>query len=132
MRDRRTNAVSSSVAQRAMTFQCLVAFVIAVAASTAAFAQPVPVGRVKLVSGAAFIVREQRTIPARVGADLFEADTLTTGTDGRIGVTLRDDTRVSLGQGSEVRLDRFLYAPADGQFAFVLKVFRGVAAYVSG
>jgi len=63
---------------------------------------------------------------------VFEADGLRTGSDGRIGVTLKDDTRVSIGPASEVRLDRFLYVPADGQLGFVLKIVRGVAAYVSG
>jgi hypothetical protein len=49
-----------------------------------------------------------------------------------MGVTLNDETRVSIGPSSEVRLDRFAYAPADGRLAFALKVVRGVAAYVSG
>ena len=47
-------------------------------------------------------------------------------------ITLKDDTRVSLGPSSEVRLDRFVYAPAEGQLGFVLRIVRGVAAYVSG
>jgi hypothetical protein len=37
-----------------------------------------------------------------------------------------------LGPRSEVRIDRFLYSPADGQLAIVLRVVRGLAAYVSG
>jgi hypothetical protein len=49
-----------------------------------------------------------------------------------MGVTLKDDTRVSIGPASEVRLDRFAYAPADGQLGFAMRVVRGVAAYVSG
>jgi hypothetical protein len=31
-----------------------------------------------------------------------------------------------------VHLDRFVYAPGDGHLRFVLKIVRGVAAYVSG
>ena len=63
---------------------------------------------------------------------MYEADGLRTGADGRIGITLKDDTRVSLGPASEVQLERFAYAPSEGQLGFVLKVVRGVAAYVSG
>ena len=106
---------------------------IAALVSSPAFAQqPTPVGRIKLVSGTAFVIHEGRMIPATVGAQLFESDGLTTGPDGRIGVTLRDETRISLGPGSEVHLDRFLYAPADGQLAFVLRIVSGIATYVSG
>lgn len=103
------------------------------AAATPALAQqPVTAGRIKVVSGAAFIVREGATIPAQAGDVVFEADALRTGPDGRVGVTLKDDTRLSLGPSSEVRLERFAYAPAAGSLGMVLKFVRGVAEYVSG
>lgn len=89
-------------------------------------------GLVKVASGAAFVVRNGVAIPATPGQAVLEADVLRTGADGRLGVTLSDDTRVSLGPASEVRLDRFSYASADGAPALVLKFVRGVAAYVSG
>ena len=89
-------------------------------------------GRVKVASGAAFIVRDGRPAPATPGDLVLQADVLRTGPDGRLGVTLNDDTRISLGPASEVRLDRFAYASADGGLQLVLKFVRGVAAYVSG
>jgi len=89
-------------------------------------------GRIKVASGSAFIVRANNQIPAKVGEVVFESDSLRTGADGRIGVTMKDDTRVSLGAASEVRLERFVVAPAEGRLGFVLRVARGVAAYVSG
>jgi len=97
-----------------------------------AFAQQTIAGRIKVASGAAFVVRGGASVPAQAGDALYEADTLRTGTDGRLGVTLKDDTRVSLGPSSEVRLDKFAYAPAEGQIGLVLRIIRGVAAYVSG
>jgi hypothetical protein len=90
------------------------------------------VGRIKVVSGSAFILRQNATIPAELGQMVFESDGLRTGADGRIGVTLKDDTRVSLGPNSEARIDRFVYAPAEGRLGFVFNIVRGVAAYVSG
>ena len=89
-------------------------------------------GRVKVASGAAFVVRQGRTIAATPGQVVLEADVLRTGTDGRLGVTLNDDTRVSLGPTSEIRVDRFSYGSTDGGMALALKFVRGVAAYVSG
>jgi hypothetical protein len=89
-------------------------------------------GRVKVVSGAAFVVREGRPILVTPGQVVLEADILRTGADGRLGVILNDDTRVSLGPASEVRLDRFSYASADGGLRLVLRFVHGVAAYVSG
>ena len=101
-------------------------------AAPASAQQPSPVGRVKVVSGSAFIVRSGGTLRAEVGQALFEADGLRTGEDGRIGVTLDDDTRVSLGPSSEVRLDTFRYAPAEGSVGLAMQFLRGIAVYVSG
>jgi hypothetical protein len=100
--------------------------------ATPALAQQPAAGRVKVASGAAFIVRGGNAVPVRVGEAVYQSDGLRTGADGRIGIMLNDDTRVSLGPSSEVSLDRFAYAPAEGQLGFVLRVVRGVAAYVSG
>ena len=108
------------------------AIIVVVTANPVAAQQPVPAGRVKVVSGTAFVRHQNQQIPATVGTAVFETDTLTTGADGRIGVTLRDETRISLGPQSEIRLDRFQYAPAEGQLAFAMRVARGIATYVSG
>jgi hypothetical protein len=98
----------------------------------ASAAAPVPAGRIKVVSGTVVVVRGNATAPAALGQALFEADTLRTGADGRVGITLNDDTRVSLGPGSEARLDQFVYAPAEGRVGLVLNIVRGLVAYVSG
>jgi hypothetical protein len=103
-----------------------------VLAATPAFAQQAAAGRVKIASGAAYVVRGGEAVPVQVGQPVYEADGLRTGPDGRIGVTLNDETRVSLGPNSEVRLDRFAYAPSEGRLAFVLQMLQGVASYVSG
>lgn len=105
-----------------------------VVAAAPAFAQQpqTSAGRIKIASGSAFIVRAGAMVPAQAGQLVFEADSVRTGADGRLGITLRDDTRISLGPGSEVRVDRFVYAPAEGSMGMVLKVVRGVMAYVSG
>jgi hypothetical protein len=94
--------------------------------------EPTAAGRIKVASGDAFIVRQNASISAQVGMLVFETDALKTGANGHLGVTLRDDTRISLSPGSEVRLDRFQYAPADGRLGFVLKIVSGAIAYISG
>lgn len=113
--------------------RCSFALVVVLFAAAPVQAQERPAaGRVKVVTGSAFVVRAGKAFAAAPGQLVLESDVLRTGTDGRIGVTLNDDTRVSLGPVSEVRLDRFSYASADGGLALVLKFMRGVGAYVSG
>jgi len=102
------------------------------AAAPPALAQSPSAGRIKVASGSAFVVRNEQSIPAQVGQPVFEGDRLRTGADGRIGATLNDETRVSLGPDSEIRLDQFQYSPAEGRLGLVLGIVRGMVAYVSG
>jgi hypothetical protein len=116
-----------------ITRHALLGTLILAGVTTTAMAQPQTVaGRIKIASGSVFIVRAGTVVPAQAGQLVYEADALRTGADGRLGVTLKDDTRVSMGPGSEMRVDRFLYAPAEGRLSLVLNVVRGVVAYVSG
>jgi hypothetical protein len=98
----------------------------------AAFAQQAAAGRIKVVAGSAFIVRNSATVAARAGDEVFASDALQTGVDGSLGVTLKDDTRLSLGPSSEVRLERYVYAPDSGALGMVLNFVRGMGAYISG
>ena len=89
-------------------------------------------GIVKLAEGASSVVRAGQTVPLQPGDAIRESDTLRTGPDGRLGVTLKDGTRLSLGPNSELALTKFAFAPADGQLGLVMRLVRGAVAYVSG
>jgi hypothetical protein len=114
-----------------LRFAAAIGFVVAAVTPVAA-QTPVPAGHIKTVSGAVTIVRANGTTAARPGDPVYATDTLRTSASGSVGVTLRDDTRVSLGPNSEVKVDRYVYAPGEGGLGMVLKFVRGVAVYVSG
>jgi len=115
----------------ALRTTCLLMLLVGLASPAAAQQTPAA-GRIKLASGTVSIVRAGNQLPAKVGEVVLEADALRTGADGRLGVTLKDETRISLAPNSEVRVDRFLYAPSEGRLAFTMRILRGLAAYVSG
>lgn len=118
---------------KALSIAALVALLFGAAeVARSAEAATSSVGLVKVVVGTAVVQRGDQTLPARPGLLLMEGDLLRTGADGRLGVVLRDDTRVSLGPETEIRIDRFVFAPAQGHLALILKMAHGVAAYVSG
>ena len=103
-----------------------------VSATSVAAQEAHPVGVVKTVSGEAFIQREGQLIVARPGASLSLGDVLSTGPAGSIGIILRDDTVLSLGPSSQTGIEKFVYEPAQGNFAMVLRVSRGLIDYLSG
>lgn len=127
------DVVSSPGAVMSNSRMVVAALMLVCTMAAPAVAQERPVaGRIKVSTGAAFVVRDGAQIPAELGQNLFETDGLRTGVDGKIGVTLNDDTRLSLGPNSELKLERFTYAPADSSFGLALKFIRGAATYVSG
>jgi len=127
------DVVSSPEALMTNSRSLVVAVLLLCAVAAPVFAQDRPVaGRIKISTGSAFIVRDGAQTPAQVGQLVFEADGLRTGADGKVGITLNDDTRLSLGPNSELKLERFMYAPADSGFGLVLKFVKGAATYVSG
>ena len=95
-------------------------------------AEPSAAGRIDRLSGTAVILRAGAQVPLKAGDSVLETDVLRTGSDGHIGVTLKDDTRLSLGPASEVRLEKFLYTPSEGKIGLTLRLVRGLMAYVSG
>jgi hypothetical protein len=109
------------------------ALVLVCAGAAPAVAQDRPAaGRVKVATGSAFVVRDGAQVPAQVGQIVFEADGLRTGADGKVGVTLNDDTRLALGPNSELKLEQFKFTPAESGFGLMLKFVKGAATYVSG
>jgi hypothetical protein len=93
---------------------------------------PPVVGLVKTLTGSAVVVRSGTQQPAAIGLPLNQGDTIKTGGNGRMGITLKDGTRLSLGANTEMRIDQFAFAPAQGRLGLALNLLRGVAAYISG
>lgn len=89
-------------------------------------------GCVKTVSGTAVVVRGSQTIPATAGLHLLPNDVLRTATDGHLGAILQDGTGIGLAPNTELKIDSFLYEPANGKLGLALRLFRGVMAYFSG
>lgn len=89
-------------------------------------------GSVKTVRGGVVVRRGANAIPVSEGMHLLLNDVLETSGDGQLGAILQDGTRIALGPNTELTIDRFVFAPADGKFGLLLRLARGVLAYVSG
>ncbi len=105
---------------------------IAVLAAVPLRAAEQPSGIVKVLTGSAVVVHGGEELPLNTGRPIVEGDTIRTAPDGRVGITLKDGTRLSLGGNAELRIDRFAYAPAQGHLALALKLLRGATEYISG
>lgn len=90
------------------------------------------VGSVRKVEGQSWIVRGDTQIPAEQGTRLLVNDVMKTGSDGAMGVILRDDTIIAMGPDSEMVLVEFVFQPEVNRFAMVTQMQKGTFSYLSG
>jgi hypothetical protein len=90
------------------------------------------IGRIKTAVGAGTILRGGTSTPAAPGALLQVSDVITTGKDGRIGITFIDNSRFSVGPNSRVSLSQFEFDDTTHKGKSLTTVDRGSLAVVSG
>ncbi len=90
------------------------------------------VGSVKTVHGSVFVRRGAEKLPCREGVHLLPQDILQTSADSSVGVIFQDGTRIALGPNTELKIDQFVYQPGEGKFGLLVRLARGVMAYISG
>ena len=90
------------------------------------------VGSLKAVRGTVVVRRGTESLPGQQGLHLMAQDIVQTSADGSVGLILQDGTRIALGPSTELKIDQFVYAPVDGKFGLLVRLTRGVMAYISG
>jgi hypothetical protein len=98
----------------------------------AAVAQDDAIGYIKTVQGDAVVVTAGQSVPAVAGAALKRGQTLRTGRDASVGVTLKDNTMLSAGSDSELTVDDFNYAPGTDELKLAIRIAKGSLYYISG
>ena len=100
--------------------------------SASAHAQDATIGYIKSLGGHATVTHGDLTFAAALGGAVHEGDMLRTFWDGALGVTFKDNTRMSMGPSSRVTIPRFIFAPAEEHYGFVLRLVAGTMQYISG
>jgi hypothetical protein len=105
---------------------------VTLAAGFAVGAARAEVGQIKLAKGQVSVDRKGQALPGQVGMLLEASDILKTGSDGSVGITMRDDSLLSAGPNSILSLERFEFDPTTTQGRFDARLHRGTLAVVSG
>ena len=89
-------------------------------------------GQIKTAQGSVEIVRDGQRVAAVAGAHVLQSDSIITGKDGTIGVTLADNSRLSVGPNTVMSLDRYAFDTTTykGQMDASLK--KGTIVVISG
>jgi hypothetical protein len=90
------------------------------------------VGEIKTVKGAAHVEREGKKLPATVGLQLHQADTIVTGADGAVGITFLDNSLFSAGPNSVLVINKYRFDTTTHAGEFDASLNKGSLAVVSG
>jgi hypothetical protein len=92
----------------------------------------VQAGIVKVVSGNVQVLRRDQPSAARVGDRVFSGDRVVTAEGAAVGITLRDDTLLSLGPKSNFLLEQYSFDASSGEGNVAVRVVKGTLRYVTG
>ena len=100
--------------------------------SAAISADELPIGYVKNVAGEASVTTAGNKQKAEPGTPIHQGSVLRTGPKGSMGVTFKDESVMSFGPDTELTVDEYLYAPAQGKLKLGSRLAKGSLNYVSG
>jgi hypothetical protein len=89
-------------------------------------------GTIKTVRGDVRIERAGSGIEARVGEPVFAGDRVRVTGEGAIGISMRDETLLSLGPNSTMVVNGFAYNPTTREGAVETSILRGTMRYITG
>jgi hypothetical protein len=90
------------------------------------------VGLVNKAENAAQVVSASGATTATVGTPVHMKDELRTGANGRLQVTFRDNTVLTLGEHASVVIDHYIYDPDQGIGETVLQATKGAFRFATG
>jgi len=87
---------------------------------------------VKVVQGEVRIERAGVSRPLRVGDAVQEKDRIIVSAQASAGITLRDDTRISMGPRSTLVINRFQFDPQTQEGSVDTSILSGTMRYITG
>ena len=85
---------------------------------------------VNSVTGTLASTRQEQVL--RAGIDVFQNETINTASASASRVVFQDKTQLSIGPGSQVVLDRFVFDPNPSASAVAVSITKGVARFSTG
>ena len=89
-------------------------------------------GTVKTLTGSATVTRDSSELAAAPGQRIFPGDRISAAAGSYVGVTLHDDTRLTIGPGSEVLIREFEFNPSSYAGGLAISFIKGTARVITG
>ena len=89
-------------------------------------------GQIKSAQGNAQIERDGQRIAAVPGVHIRQSDSIVTGDDGTVGVTLADNSLLSIGPNTVMSLDQYAFDTTTHEGKMDASLKKGTLAVISG
>jgi hypothetical protein len=89
-------------------------------------------GIVKTKMGNVMVERNSAMQALAVGSKVYQNDRIVTGLTSSVGITLNDDSRISLASSSSFRFTQFAYNPNTHEGSFIGSMLKGSLRFVTG
>jgi hypothetical protein len=96
------------------------------------FAEGDAIGRVKTISGEVFLIENNVRKTAIIGSPVTRSDTVETGADGAVGLTLTDNSVLSAGPNSSLSIKDYVFDSAAFKGSMRARLNRGSLVVTSG
>ena len=109
----------------------LIAVVVLWAFSCSAWAAQ-SAGTVKTLTGSATVTRDSSALAAAPGQRIFPGDRISAAAGSYVGITLHDDTRLTIGPGSEILIREFEFNASSYAGGLAISFIKGTARVITG
>jgi hypothetical protein len=117
---------------RSINAKAAFALVMVIGLSTAASAQDPRIGDAQSVKNQVEGVVNGKSETLSPGSSVYSNETVRTGKAGVTNLVFLDNTNLSVGPTSEVKLDKFVYDPTGSSGAVVIEATKGAFRFVTG
>jgi hypothetical protein len=91
-----------------------------------------PIGQVKTETGTVTVERGDKIQSVAIGDHVFQSDAVVTAPDSSVGITFADNSMMSLGPPSRLKLDQFRFDSTTEEGVFNSSLQKGTLAVKSG
>ena len=89
-------------------------------------------GIIKTARGQVWIERGTSKLDAKVGDPVQEKDRVVVQAGGRVGISMNDETLLSIGPNSSMVIDRYTYNPVTREGRVETSLLKGTLRFVTG
>lgn len=113
-------------------YAAFLAMFLAITSHNDVFAAGAEIGSVSRQQASATAIRDGRPISLSPNAMVHEDDELQTGPNARLELTLKDGTKLTMGENSTLVVDKFVYDMNSDMGTAIVKALKGPFRFVTG